>query len=65
MNFRELEKMLKADGWRLARSEGSHHHYRHPAKSGLLTIPRHPGDIDPWLLKSILKRAQIKEGGPT
>ena len=46
MNFKELEKMVKADGWRLDYIDGSHHNYRHPAKSGKVTIPRHGGDFN-------------------
>jgi len=59
MNFKELEKMIKADGWILDRVNGSHHQYEHPTKPGILTIPRHTGDIDPYIVKSTLKRAKL------
>ena len=34
-----LIKMIEDDGWYLARSKGDHHHYKHPTKKGLVTIP--------------------------
>ena len=45
MNFKELEKIVKADGWRLDRIQGSHFQYEHPVKRGIVTIPRHSGDV--------------------
>ena len=60
MNFRELEKMIKADGWRLKEIDGSHHHYVHPSKKGKVTIPRHGGDVKPRIVKSVLRQAGLK-----
>jgi len=60
MNFKELEKMVKADGWRLDYIDGSHHNYRHPAKSGKVTIPRHGGDINIKTVQSVFRQAGIK-----
>jgi len=59
MNFREVEKILKADGWRLKSVKGSHHNYVHPTKPGKVTVPRHPGDIPPIVVKYILTQAQL------
>ena len=36
--------MVEQDGWRLARTRGSPRQYRHPAKSGTVTIPGKPRD---------------------
>ena len=33
MNFRDLEKIILADGWYLDGSTGSHRQYKHPVKS--------------------------------
>ena len=60
MRFREIEKIIKNDGWELYSIVGSHHHYKHPTKKGKVTIPNHPGDIPMITVKSILKQAGIK-----
>jgi len=60
MNFKELEKIIKADGWIHVKTKASHHHYRHPIKSGKVTIPNHPGDIDIRIVQSVLKQAKLK-----
>lgn len=33
--------MLKADGWYLVATEGSHHQFKHPTKKGRVTV-KHP-----------------------
>ncbi|MDR3075807.1 MAG: type II toxin-antitoxin system HicA family toxin [Synergistaceae bacterium] len=37
----EAIKLITANGWRLQRIKGSHHHFTHPIKKGLVTI-KHP-----------------------
>lgn len=59
MRFREVEKIILADGWKLKKVKGSHHSYEHPTKPGKVTIPKHPGDIKPETLKSIFKQAGL------
>lgn len=44
MNSKALIAELVADGWMLIRVTGSHHHFRHPIKTGLVTVP-HPKKI--------------------
>ena len=39
MTFREIERLVKNDGWFLDTIEGSHYHYKHKTKSGKVTIP--------------------------
>jgi predicted RNA binding protein YcfA (HicA-like mRNA interferase family) len=51
---------LKADGWLLVRTKGSHAQYRHPTKPTLVTVPMHAGDLPIGTLKTIEKRAGIK-----
>ena len=41
MKSSEVIKRLEADGWYLAQVKGSHHHFKHPTKLGLVTVP-HP-----------------------
>ena len=45
MKFHELEKIIKADGWKLHNVEGSHYQYTHDEKLGKVTIPNHKGDL--------------------
>ena len=55
-----LMKLIKEEGWQLARIRGSHHHYKHPSRSGLVTVPHPKKDIPIGTVKSILKQAGIK-----
>lgn len=41
MTFRDVDRMLKADGWYIDSIEGSHYHYKHPTKKGKVQVPRH------------------------
>lgn len=38
MRFRELERLIVADGWIRCDVKGSHYQYRHPLKKGKVTI---------------------------
>jgi predicted RNA binding protein YcfA (HicA-like mRNA interferase family) len=60
MTAREVVAALRADGWLLVRSKGSHAQYRHQTKPGLVTVPMHMGDIAIGTLKSIEKQAGIQ-----
>ncbi|HEY6610430.1 MAG TPA: type II toxin-antitoxin system HicA family toxin [Pseudomonas sp.] len=60
MNSRELISRIEADGWYLVRVNGSHHHFRHPTKSGLVTIPHPRKDLLAKTAASILKQAGLK-----
>lgn len=60
MKFKELEKLILADGWYLASTRGSHFHYLHPSKDGKVTIPNHKGDVPKGTANSILKQAGLK-----
>ncbi|MGB5962727.1 MAG: type II toxin-antitoxin system HicA family toxin [Coleofasciculaceae cyanobacterium] len=55
-------KLIEEDGWYLARTRGSHCQFKHPTKSGLVTIAgKLSNDLAPGTLNSILKQAQLKE----
>jgi len=59
--IREIIKQIEQDGWYLAVTKGSHRQYKHPSKTGRVTIAGHPGDeLAPGTLNSILKQAQLK-----
>lgn len=62
MKIREVIKLIEEDGWYLARTKGSHRQFKHPTKSGLVTVAAKPSDeIAPGTLNSILKQAQLKQ----
>ena len=63
MNYKELEKILKKDGWYYYDTVGSHMQYKHKVKLGKVTIPKHKGDVKKGTLNSILKQAGIKYNG--
>lgn len=59
MQSRELIKLLQNDGWYRVRITGSHHHFRHPEKPGLVTVPHPKKDIRTGTLRSILRQARL------
>jgi predicted RNA binding protein YcfA (HicA-like mRNA interferase family) len=61
MKVRDVIKMIEKDGWYHVRTTGSHRHYRHESKAGIVTIPGHPGDdVAAGTLSSIRKQAGLK-----
>ena len=62
MKVRDVVKMIENDGWLHVRTRGSHRHFKHPTKPGLVTIAGHPGvDMPKGTLNSVLKQAGLKE----
>ncbi|WP_350210945.1 type II toxin-antitoxin system HicA family toxin [Botrimarina sp.] len=60
MKVGEVLKLLKKDGWVLARQRGSHRHFRHETKPGTVTVPGKPSDeLHPKTEASILRQAQL------
>ena len=62
MKYKEIIKIIEKDGWYLLKQKGSHRQYKHPGKSGRVTIAHHgvTQDVSPKMLKTILKQAQIE-----
>jgi predicted RNA binding protein YcfA (HicA-like mRNA interferase family) len=61
MKVKEVIKLLEEDGWYLARTKGSHRQFKHPTKSGTVTVSGKPSvDVPPGTLNSILKQAGLK-----
>ena len=61
MRPREVEKIIRKDGWTCKKTSGGHKQFVHPSKPGKVTIPQHAGDtIDDFLLSRILKQAGLK-----
>jgi len=62
MKVRETIWMIEEDGWFLVATRGSHRQFKHPSKSGRVTIAGKPSDdLAPGTLNSILKQAGLKE----
>ena len=64
MKVGELIRLLEENGWRLARTRGSHRQFRNPSKPGTVTVAGKPSlDVPPGTLSSILKQAGLKKKG--
>lgn len=60
MNSRDIVAALEADGWQLARVRGSHHHFKHPTKSGVVTVKHPAKDFPTGTIKSIERQSGLK-----
>jgi predicted RNA binding protein YcfA (HicA-like mRNA interferase family) len=61
VKVREAIKILRADGWYLARQTGGHRQYRHPDKPGTVTVSGNLNrDLRAGTLASIWRQARIK-----
>jgi len=63
MKYRDLIRLLQADGWYHERTVGSHMQFRHSSKPGTVTVPaggKHSKDVPPGTLNSVLKQAGVK-----
>jgi predicted RNA binding protein YcfA (HicA-like mRNA interferase family) len=62
MKVGEILARLKADGWYLVATRGSHRQFKHPSKAGRVTVPGKPSDdLAHGTLNSILKQSQLKD----
>ena len=58
-------RLIERDGWRLARTRGSHRVYKHPDKHGAVVVAGHPGDdVDKGTWQNILRQAGLRERNP-
>ncbi len=60
MTSREIIRLLADAGWVLVRTRGSHQHFKHPSKPGIVTVPHPKKDFPQGTLKTIEKQAGIK-----
>lgn len=59
---RDAIRFVEREGWELKRTRGSHRHYRHPDRAGIVTIPGKPSsDLPPGTWNSIQKQAKGKD----
>lgn len=59
MDSSRLIAEIRADGWVLIRINGSHHHFTHPVKPGLVMVPHPKKDLPIGTVKSIRRQAKI------
>ena len=56
----DIIKVIQANGWTEVRTRGSHRHFVHPRKPGLVTIAGHAGhDVPPTTLRQIFRQAGL------
>jgi len=61
VKVREVIRQIEEAGWYLVRMKGSHRQFRHPLRSGAVTVSGHRNDdLAPGTLRSILKQAGLK-----
>lgn len=60
MRSREVIDLMLADGWFEVGVKGSHHQFKHPIKSGRVTVPHPKSEIAKGTLHGILKSAGLK-----
>ena len=62
MKVREAIRLIEEDSWYPVATRGSHRQYKHPRKTGRVTVAGKPSDdLAPGTLNSILKQAGLKE----
>lgn len=57
MHSREVIRRLEAEGWVLCHAKGSHRQYRHPARTGKVTVPHPKRDLPVGTLRNIYRQA--------
>jgi len=60
MKSADFIKLIKKEGWLLVRTRGSHHHFKHPTKKGIVTVPHPKKDIPKRTVAMIIKQAGLK-----
>ena len=62
MKVRQIIKRIEANGWYRIKAKGGHRQYKHPTRSGRVTVPgRMNADLDKKTERSILKQAGLDD----
>ncbi|MHB8491152.1 MAG: type II toxin-antitoxin system HicA family toxin [Solirubrobacteraceae bacterium] len=65
MKYREIIRLIEADGWRLSAQRGSHRQYRHPTKPGKVTIAGQGNkDVPRGTAANIIRQAGLGKPKP-
>lgn len=60
MKVRVIIALIEENGWYLARTRGSHRHFKHFTKPGIVTVPgKLSDDLAPGTLNNIFKQAPL------
>ena len=57
---RKLIGLLERDGWVLVATKGSHRQYKHPVRTGRITVPHPNRDMKRGTVASIYRQAGWK-----
>ena len=60
MTSKDLMRVLKKDGWYLDRVKGSHHQFKHPVKTGIVTLPHPKKDLPLKTINGVLTQAGLE-----
>lgn len=60
ISSREAIRKLEADGWYLVATEGSHQQYKHPTKSGRVTVKHPAKDLTIGVVKDIERKSGVR-----
>ena len=60
MTSKDLMRVLKKDEWYLDRVKGSHHQFKHPVKTGIVTLPHPKKDLPLKTINSVLTQAGLE-----
>jgi len=60
MNSRDIIRRLKKEGCLLHHTKGDHHQFKHPEKSGKVTVPHPKKDFPVGTLRNIYRQAGWK-----
>jgi predicted RNA binding protein YcfA (HicA-like mRNA interferase family) len=60
MDGRTVIRMLNAAGWRHFRTTGSHHHFCHPEKPEVVTVPHPRKGVPIGTIKSIESGVKLR-----
>jgi predicted RNA binding protein YcfA (HicA-like mRNA interferase family) len=56
----EVIRRIAAEGGTLARTKGSHQHFKHASRPGIVTVPHPRKDLPVGTLKSIERQSGVK-----
>jgi predicted RNA binding protein YcfA (HicA-like mRNA interferase family) len=60
MNSREIIRALEEAGWRHVRTTGSHWHFKHGSRPGIVTVPHPKKDFPAGTIRSIERQSGVK-----
>ena len=57
----ELIRVLERVGFEFVRQNGSHRTFENPLTERMVVVPVHPRELPRWLVKKIIKDAELSE----